>query len=165
MGQVGQGGHRFISNPVQDIDQDTAELCDAVDVTRIDDEPPDDRLLPPHDPTTDLLPAAQEAGFSRRVQQMAETVRPKPSVPPANDAPLPLDEASAEVMGEPVEVDTRLAAPAKRSRMKAAGHNKDRCLFGNWKVKNSPPSDAPPRRDDAHADAIGQPGDLEENTI
>jgi hypothetical protein len=103
IGQVGQGGHRFTSEPVHDIDQDIAELFDAVDVTPIDDDPPDDMLLTSHDPTADISPAAQEAGFTRRVQTMADTVRPKPSVSPSNDEPPPLDEAYAEARGEQVD--------------------------------------------------------------
>jgi hypothetical protein len=103
IGQVGQGGHRVTSDPVHDIDQDIAELFDAVDVTVIDDEPPDDMLLTPHDPTADISPAAQEAGFTRRVQTMADTVRPQPSGSPSDDEPPPLDEAYAAARGEPVD--------------------------------------------------------------
>jgi hypothetical protein len=78
-------------------------LFGAVNVTLIDDEPPDDMLLTPYDPTADISSAAQEADFTRRVQQMADTVRPQPSVSPSDDEPPPLDEAYAAARGEQVD--------------------------------------------------------------
>jgi hypothetical protein len=120
-----------------------------VDVTPIDDEPPADLRLTPRDPTADLLAAAQAAGFTRRIQQLADTVRPKPSGSASHDAPPPLAEASAEALAEPVDVATRPAAPEQRSRTKASGPNKASWLFGNWKLKNSPLSDEPPPCADA----------------
>ena len=78
-------------------------LFGAVNVTLIDDEPPDDMLLTPYDTTADISSAAQEADFTRRVQQMADTVRPQPSVSPSDDEPPPLDEAYAAARGEQVD--------------------------------------------------------------
>jgi hypothetical protein len=83
---------------------------------------------------------------------MADTVKPKPSGSPSNDEPPPIDDADPEARGEQVDVDKPLAAPAKVSRKKAFGHHKDPWLFGNWKVKKSPPNDEPPPR----ADAMGE---------
>jgi hypothetical protein len=103
IGQVGQGGQRFTAEPVHDIDQDIAELFDAVDLTPLDDEPPEDVLLTPHDSTADLSPAAQAAGITRRLQQVADTVRPNPSVSVSNDEPPRIDEAYLEAMGEQVD--------------------------------------------------------------
>lgn len=138
--------------PLQSTVDDIVGAFREIDVTLIDDEPPDDMLLTPRDPTADISPAAQEAGFTRRLQEMADTVRPKPSGSPAHDAPPPLDEAYAEARGEQVDVDTLLAARAKVSRTKAAGHNKAPWMFGNWTVKNALPSDEPLSR----ADTIGE---------
>jgi hypothetical protein len=87
-----------------DLASDLAAVFGAVNVTRIDDEPPDDMLLTPHDSTADISSAAQEADFTRRVQQMADTVRPQPSVSLSDDEPPPLDEAYAEARGEQVDV-------------------------------------------------------------
>jgi hypothetical protein len=106
-----------------DLAADIADVFGAVNVTLIDDEPPDDMLLTPRDPTADLSPAAQAADFTRRVQTVADTVRPKPSVSVSNDEP-PIDDAYADAKGEQVNGDTRVAAPAKVSRRQAAGHNK-----------------------------------------
>jgi hypothetical protein len=86
-----------------DLASDMADVFGAVNVTRIDDEPPDDMLLTPDDPTADISPAAQEADFTRRVQTMADTVRPQPSGSPSDDEPPPLDEAYAAARGEPVD--------------------------------------------------------------
>jgi hypothetical protein len=72
---------------------DIADVLDTVNLTPIDDEPPDDLLLTPRDSTADLSPAAQAASFTRRVQTVADTVRPKPSVSPSSDELLPIDEA------------------------------------------------------------------------
>jgi AAA domain len=77
------------------LDPDLADVLGAVNVTAIDDEPPDDLLLIPRDPTAALSPAAQEARFTRRVQQLAETVRPTPSVSPSHNAPPAINEADA----------------------------------------------------------------------
>jgi hypothetical protein len=110
-------------------------------------------LQTPHDPTVDLSPAAQAAGFTRRVQQLADRMRPNPSVSPSSDEPPAIDAAYPAAIGEQVDVDTRLAAPGKWSRKKTAGHHKNPWMFGHWSVKNAPPNDEPP----AHADAIGEP--------
>jgi hypothetical protein len=169
VGQVGQGGQPFTQGRVHDIDQDIAELFDAVDLTLIDDEPSDDMLLTPHDSTADLSPAAQAADFTNRVQQLADMVRPAPSVSPSRDAPPAINEASAEAMRAQVDGDTRLAAPAKVSRKTAAGHHTNPSMFGHWTVKRTPLSDAPPPRDEASAKATGahrdHTNDYEEDTV
>jgi hypothetical protein len=154
IGQVGQDGHHCTSAPVHDLDPDLAERCDVVDVTLIEDEPPDDLRLPPHAPTADLSPAAQAAGVSRRVQEIADTVRPTTAGPLLSAAP-PIDEAHPEARGEPVGVDTPRAAPAKRSRQKAAGPHEAPWLFGQWTVTSAPPRHEPPR-DEFFADATSQ---------
>jgi hypothetical protein len=122
-----------------------------MDLTPLDDELPDDLLLTPHDPTADLSPAAQAAGFTCRLQQMVDTVRPTPSVAPSSDEP-PIDDAYAEAPGAQADVDMLLAAPAKWSRKKTAGHHKNPWMFGHWTVTSAPPSDAPPPRADALAE-------------
>jgi hypothetical protein len=81
-----------------DLDLDIANVFDAVNLTSIDDEPPADMVNVPHDQTADLSPAAQESGFTRRLQTVADTVRPTPSVSVSHDEP-PRDEASAEATG------------------------------------------------------------------
>jgi hypothetical protein len=138
----------FDSDPALEI----ADVLGTVNLTPIDDEPPDDMLLTPHDPTADLSPVAQESGFTRRVQTMADTVRPKPSVSASHDEPPPIDEACAEALSEQVDAEARLAPSAKWSRKKAAGRNKNASMFGNWTVKHSPPSHESLR----HADAMAE---------
>jgi biotin operon repressor len=169
LGQPGQGGHRFTAEPVHHTAEDSAELFDAVDVTRIDDEAPDDMPLTSHDPTADSSPAAQEAGFTRRIQQLAGTVSPTPSASSAFDAPPPLDEASTEARGEPVGGDGLLAAPARVSRPKAAGPTKAPWLFGNWRLITPPPSGEQPPVAEASDDPRGTPRDhhhdYEEHTL
>jgi hypothetical protein len=143
-----------ISTPqVQLTVDDIVDASSEIDLTPLDDEPPDDLLLTPYDPTADLSPAAQAADFTCRVQTVADTVRPTPAVAASSDEPPPIDSAYPEAPGEPVDVDTHLAATAKWSRKKAAGHHKNPWLFGHWTVKNSPPNDAPP----PDADAMGEP--------
>ena len=77
---------------------DIVGTLSEINLTPLDDEPPDDMLLTPRDSTADLSPVAQESGFTRRLQTVADTVRPKPSVSVSNDEP-PRDEASAEATG------------------------------------------------------------------
>jgi hypothetical protein len=115
-----------------------------IDLTPLDDEPLEDMLLTPHDPTADLSPAARVAGVTRCLQQMADRVRPTPSVSGSNDESPPIDSAYPEALDEQTDVDTRLAATAKWSREKAAGHHKNPWLFGNWTVKSAPPNDELP---------------------
>jgi hypothetical protein len=140
-----------------------------IDLTPLDDEPPDDLLLTPHDPTADISPAQHRAEVTPRLQQLADMVRPKASGSPSHDAPPPIDDAYADAMREQVDGDTRLAAAAKSSRTKAAGHTKAAWMFGNWKVRTAPSNDKPPPRDEAYADTMGKPShnhdDYEENTI
>jgi hypothetical protein len=77
---------------------DVADVFGTVDVTPIDDEPPADMVNVPRDSTADLSPVAQESGFTRRLQTVADTMRPRPSVAPSSDE-LSRDEASAEAIG------------------------------------------------------------------
>jgi AAA domain len=135
-----------------DLDPEIADVFGAVNVASIDDEPPDDMLLIPRNRTADISAALHEAGFSRRVHQVADLVRPRLSASPSHDAPPPPDEADAGAMGEPVDGDTRLAAAAKSSRTKAAGHTKAAWMFGNWTATRAPVTDAPP----PHTDAMGE---------
>jgi hypothetical protein len=155
--------------PLQLTVEDIVGALSEIDLTPLDDEPPDDLLLIPRDSTAAISPAAQEAGFTCRVQTMADTVRPQPSVSASSDEPSPIDAADPEAMREEVDGDTPLEAPEKWSRTKAAGHNKNPWLFGHWTVKRAPLSDAPPSRDDTDADAIGQHrdthDDYEEDTL
>jgi hypothetical protein len=123
---------------------DIVGTLSEINLTPLDDEPPDDMLLTPRDSTADRSPAAQAAGLTRRLQTVADTVRPKPSVSPSSDEPPAIDDPHAEVMREQVDSDTRLAAPAKVSRKTAAGHHTNPCMFGHWTVKNAPPNDEPP---------------------
>jgi hypothetical protein len=103
---------------------DMADLFGTVDVTPIDDEPPADMVLTPHDPTADISPAQHRAELTCRVHKVATVVRPK-----------------------------SLADTQKVSRTKAAGPTKAPWLFGNWKMTSSSPSDAPPPRDEDFAGA------------
>ena len=98
---------------------DMADVFGTVDLTPIDDEPPADMLLTPHDPTADISPAQRRAELTSRVHKVATVLRPKP-----------------------------LADTQKVSRTKAAGPNKAPWMFGNWTVKNALPSDEPPSRAD-----------------
>ena len=152
-----------------DLASDIADVFGTVDVTSIDDEPPADMVLTPYDSTADRSPAAQEAGLTRRLQQVADTVRPKSSVSASPDEPPPIDEAYAEAKRAQVDGDTRLAAPAKVSRKTAAGHHTNPSMFGHWTVKSTPPSDQPPPRNAASADAMGHhrdhTDDYEEDTV
>jgi len=152
-----------------DLDPDRAERCDAVEITCIDDEPPDDLQRPPHDLTADPSPAAQAAGVTRRVHTRADPVRSRPSGSPASDEPPSLDAASPEARSEPVEGDTPLAAPGTWSRTQAAGHHQTPWRFGQWTVTRAPRREAPPPRDEAAADAMGQhrdkTDDYEEDTL
>jgi hypothetical protein len=89
----------FDSDPALDI----ANGLGTVNLTPIDDEPPDDLLPPPDGSTADLSPAAQAAGSTRCVQTVAGTVRPESSVSASSDELLPIDEAYLEAIGEQVD--------------------------------------------------------------
>jgi hypothetical protein len=119
---------------------DMADVFGTVDVTPIDDEPPADLVNVPHDQTADISPAQHRAELTSRIKKVTNMARPKP-----------------------------LADTTKGSCKQASGHNTAPWMFGNWTVKSTPPSDQPPPRNAASADAIGQhrdyTGDLEENTI
>jgi hypothetical protein len=81
---------------------DIADVFGAVDTTPLDDEPPDDMLLTPHDTTADISPAQHRAELTSRVNGVATVLRPKPSVLSAHDERPPLDDADADTMGRQV---------------------------------------------------------------
>jgi hypothetical protein len=73
-----------------------------MDLTPLDDEPPDNMLLIPHDPTADISPAQHRAELTSRVNKVAMVLRPKPSVSPSHDERPPIDDAYADAMGRQV---------------------------------------------------------------
>jgi hypothetical protein len=121
--QANTQNSRSNNTPVHSIplpDLDMLDVFDAVDVTPIGDEHPDDMLNAPRDPTADISPAQHRAELTSRVHKVATEVRPKP-----------------------------LADTQKMSRAKAAGPTTAPWLFGHWTVKNALPSDEPASRADA----------------
>jgi hypothetical protein len=114
--------------PLQLTVDDIVGAFGEIDLTPMDDEPPDDMLNIPHDPTADISPAQHEAELTRRVKKVGNTVRPKPLAAtaklskasshnkdawlfghwqakssPIDDEQPPFDDAYADAMGEQMD--------------------------------------------------------------
>jgi hypothetical protein len=90
--------HETDQNPLG-VTPDVTDVFGTIDVTPVDDEPPDDILNVPRDQTADISPQQPEVKLIRRARNMADMIRPKSKMSPSAEESS-INNAGADAMGQ-----------------------------------------------------------------